>query len=377
MKKVLKGIAYVLYLVVIAELSLQAFYWVNAGQPLWRRTASAMFASDPTTGFWNKRHLDFWQQTNEYSSHVVTNADGLRVASPETEYRPGRDSSRYRVLLLGPSFAFGWGVDYEQSFGHVLETLLNDSGFAGGKRVEVINAGVPFMSAHQSFDWYEHRGSAYAPDLVILFTYGSVDVADEYGSERVTVDRAGYLVPRNATRLDRLRGTVKSSGLAFYAWSVYSRLPAWKGSDAGAAKSIEGAGRTLSSHSGFSPDGPEVTKSLATFRRGRELSAAGGARFMVVYFPIAYAVHREDLARWRHLGAEDVDAQIEYDRQFCDYLTAQGVGCLNITPDLVSAVRPGKRLYYWLDVHWTPAGHATAANAVARRLLADAIRSKN
>src|SRR4051812_39981637 len=107
MKKSAKSLGYALYLLAIAELALQAFYWINAGQPLWRRTAYPIFAADATTGFWNKRNLDFWQRSNEYQSHIITNADGLRVAAPGIEYRPGRAASRYRVLLLGPSFAFG------------------------------------------------------------------------------------------------------------------------------------------------------------------------------------------------------------------------------------------------------------------------------
>ena len=32
-----------------------------------------------------------------------------------------------------------------------------------GQTVEVINAGVPFMSARQSLDWYDSDGKTYGP----------------------------------------------------------------------------------------------------------------------------------------------------------------------------------------------------------------------
>ena len=180
MKKLATALAYAFYVLAIAEIALQAFYWAHAGQPLWRRTAVPIFAADPLTGFWNQRNLDFWHRTNEFQSHVLTNGDGLRVAAQGVEYQPGRDPSRFRVVVLGPSFAFGWGVNDEQSFARQLETSIGAARLAPGKRIEVINAGVPFMSAGQSLDWYAQRGKTYAPDLVMLLTYGSLDIADEY-----------------------------------------------------------------------------------------------------------------------------------------------------------------------------------------------------
>jgi hypothetical protein len=374
MKKPAAAVAYALYLVVIAEIALQAFYWVNAGQPLWRRTAVPIFAADTLTGFWNKPNLDFWHRTNEFASHVLTNASGLRVPSMATQYDKGRDPARYRIVVLGPSFAFGWGVNDDDSFVHALETSLRNSTVATGKRVEVIDAGVPFMSAGQSLDWYEQRGRAYAPDLVLLLTYGSLDIAGEYGSERLAVDRDGYLVPRDAAPPGGLRRIAKNSAIVFYGWSAYRK---WQGRSIGdgtAAKSIAGAGRTLSTHGAFTAESAAVAKSLITYRRGRELSAANGGQFLVVAIPVAYAVHKEDIPRWQDVGVEDVDAQLEYDRRFCADLTRRDIPCVDVAPDLIAAARQGVRQYYWLDGHWTPAGNATAAHAVARRLLETAPR---
>jgi hypothetical protein len=64
----------------------------------------------------------------------------------------------------------------------------------------------------------------------------------------------------------------------------------------------------------------------------------------------------------------NAEGQRRFDAAYCSYLENHGVPCLNITDDLRHAAR-AERLYYWLDIHWTPAGNRVAAQAVARRLL--------
>ena len=70
-------------------------------------------------------------------------------------------------MLLGPSFAFGWGVDYELSFASVLQQLLQERDFASGKTIEIINAGIPGMHVAPQVAWFERMGKGYEPDLVI------------------------------------------------------------------------------------------------------------------------------------------------------------------------------------------------------------------
>ena len=124
---------------------------------------------------------------------------------------------------LGPSFAFGWGVDYEQSFAGVLEKLLQDRGFAGGKKIEIINAGIPAMPVAPQLVWFEHVGNAYAPDLVIQFVYGSMAIS---GSVKrfVDVDDRGYLVSIGADPAWRRREWLKRFATVFYGWVLWTKF---------------------------------------------------------------------------------------------------------------------------------------------------------
>src|SRR5262249_32301931 len=68
-----------------------------------------------------------------------------------------------RILLLGDSVTFGYGVDQTQSFPAALETLLNK----GTTKYEVINAGVPGFSIRDEAALLPSLIQKYSPDVVM------------------------------------------------------------------------------------------------------------------------------------------------------------------------------------------------------------------
>ena len=69
---------------------------------------------------------------------VVTNAEGLRAGR---SFQPGAHPGTRRILALGDSITFGFGVDQADSFPEQLERLINREQ-PQDRPVEVINAGV-------------------------------------------------------------------------------------------------------------------------------------------------------------------------------------------------------------------------------------------
>lgn len=67
---------------------------------------------------------------------VMINAEGLR----DYEYDYQRPAGVTRILALGDSVTFGWGVKLEDTYPKVLERLLN--GGESRDRYEVLNCGV-------------------------------------------------------------------------------------------------------------------------------------------------------------------------------------------------------------------------------------------
>ena len=74
----------------------------------------------------------------------------------------------YRVMMLGDSTTFGWGVKEEDTAAKFLERKLNADLPAGYNRVEVMNTGVGNYDTVQEVTYYETFGWKYHPDLVVL-----------------------------------------------------------------------------------------------------------------------------------------------------------------------------------------------------------------
>jgi hypothetical protein len=269
-------------------------------------------------------------------------------------------------MLLGASFAFGWGVDYAQSFAGVLEKLLQDRGFAGGKQIEIINAGIPAMPVAPQLVWFEHVGNAYGSDLVIQFVSGSMAISSSV--ERfVAVDDTGYLVSPTAIRGWRVREWLKKFATVFYGWMLWTkfdefRRPPQQGEE---GDRVLGAGRKSTTGFDSSLTDPNVLAAMQVYKKLARLTRTAGAQLLVVYLPLSYVIHREDESRWRHLGVHDVARQVIFDTAFVQHLNRTSIPAIDLTQRLQKSAESGQRLYFWLDIHWTPAGNLAAALAVA------------
>lgn len=93
---------------------------------------------------------------------VRTNSLGLRT--PEVAQPKLADS--YRILVLGDSVTFGWGIRGEDTFASQLASLLGT--LRPEQRFEVINAGVSGYGTWQETLWLVSQGMALEPDLIIV-----------------------------------------------------------------------------------------------------------------------------------------------------------------------------------------------------------------
>jgi hypothetical protein len=91
-----------------------------------------------------------------------TNAMGLRGPPIEPQKPPGT----VRIVVLGDSVAFGWGVDDEVTFLRRWEAARNAR--ADGRRYQVINTGHPMYDTTQEAALLAEQGAALDPDLVLL-----------------------------------------------------------------------------------------------------------------------------------------------------------------------------------------------------------------
>jgi len=73
--------------------------------------------------------------------------------------------NNYRILLLGDSITFGFGVDLKQTFSKILQSRFKNE---KQQNVEVINAGVGNYNTAQELAFYEENLMPLKPDEIIL-----------------------------------------------------------------------------------------------------------------------------------------------------------------------------------------------------------------
>ena len=92
-------------------------------------------------------------------SDVAINSQGLRNAEVGAKSEGAR-----RILMLGDSITFGWGVGQNET----LPVRLSEALAARGAPAEVINSGVGNYNTAMEVAWFRERGLGYAPDTVVL-----------------------------------------------------------------------------------------------------------------------------------------------------------------------------------------------------------------
>ncbi len=95
------------------------------------------------------------------SFRLTTNSLGFRGP----EIAPQKPEGTFRVLVLGDSVAFGWGVNDEVTFLRRFEGELREG---TGKPIEVVNTGHPKYDSTQQHALLRDEGLQLQPDLVML-----------------------------------------------------------------------------------------------------------------------------------------------------------------------------------------------------------------
>jgi hypothetical protein len=102
----------------------------------------------------------------DYDIRITTNSAGMRG---QREYAIERTPGTRRILILGDSFTFGYGVEDDEVVSAVLEDRLNAAG--DGYRYEVPNLSVSGFGQAEELVTYREMGRPYDPDIVAIFYF--------------------------------------------------------------------------------------------------------------------------------------------------------------------------------------------------------------
>jgi hypothetical protein len=208
MKKTLQGLALTIVTLalcaIVGELAVRVVYSRIADYNLemWRYTSSVKVGNP------NPR-LPFFHAANRkgfyYGAEIQTNSFGFR----DRDYPVQRVPGTKRIIMLGDSFALGWGVPFDSTFSKRLEGLFRD----GGEPTEVINLGVGNYNTVMELELFREKGLQFSPDVVVLMYY--VNDAEPtpavVGPIKAALFSHSYLVAFIADRLIKLEPLIDPS----------------------------------------------------------------------------------------------------------------------------------------------------------------------
>jgi hypothetical protein len=285
--------------------------------------------------------------TPEFTTEVRINSKGLRDAERAYAKPPGRR----RILCLGDSFTFGYGVDQSQAFAAKLENLLiaDEAGSVGW---EVINAGVPGTGTAHQLAYFQFEGYRYQPDYVLLVFCGTNDFRDNIMCGLYSFED-GRLVKHDAqlSRTGKVRRVVESlpgyrsifrnSRLLMF---VGHRLTLWahRRSSIPPQETDKIAARNAAAY--------DLTERLILGLR--EASAARGATLVAAVAP-------------------EIDAGEERGEvpRLVDFIRAEDIRYVDLAAPLNEAAGRGEQCFYPVDHHWTVRGHGLVAQALKAYFL--------
>ena len=120
-----------------------------------------IYEADPVLYWKLKPNQDCYTKIDRKPVHV--NSHGTRGA----DFNTVKPTNTLRVVSLGDSRTFGWGLTEGETYSGLLQSLLQDKAGSQNK-VEVINAGVNAWSYPQMHLFFRDYALSYQPDYVIL-----------------------------------------------------------------------------------------------------------------------------------------------------------------------------------------------------------------
>jgi lysophospholipase L1-like esterase len=114
--------------------------------------------------------LLYWRLKPDQNCYTKVNHQPVHINSQGTrgpEFQPAKPSNTLRIVSLGDSRTFGWGLSDAETYSRVLETLLQQQ-LGPARKVEVINAGVNAWSFPQMTAFFRERALPYHPDYVVV-----------------------------------------------------------------------------------------------------------------------------------------------------------------------------------------------------------------
>lgn len=300
-----------------------------------------MYISDPHTGYSLNPGFTGYIERDEFRQPLRVNKHGMRgrVFSDKSD-------NKYRILILGDSYAFGFGVTENETFASILEECSP----ASHGKTEVINGAVPGYGTIDELNFLKTHGKDINPDLVILQFLPVNDFMEnrspavkwaEINQGMLTMKEGSYEEDTTTAFMSRTLGWLKQNlhsakfvsermGYLAMKFGLMKNMSAFWGED-------------------FSREDEMITgKAIAEIA---EYSKSIGADFLLLY-----------TVGQGHVLAETQD-ELTSERFITQFARNNNIRLINTLREMRKS-GDKNNYYYPVDGHWTAAGHRAVAEFI-------------
>ena len=378
---------------IIAELAFRLVFPLDSSQPFDFRIPH------PVLGWVLRPNTTYLNEIPEGKVSVTYNSEGWRDLEHDVE----KPNGVFRILVLGDSFMEANSVQLKETFARQVEELAR----AHGNNVEVINLGVAGYGTLQEYLVFRDIGHLYNPDLVLVGFFDGNDlnnnsqelatILTEKGqvtnarpfldlneSERWTITpvdfegaQRAYASHRASLEASRHKLTERFVLLRLLSEGL-ERIPMPESltSQESTRRPVDRSQYELALMGvNYCVEPAEYTRAWdATgriFAKFKEEVEANGAKLVVFTVPAMEEVSLEymravkaDVAYPDKLCLEEAPGHVRLSR----LLTELDIEQISLLPDFRRVMREDDINLYQSDLHWTPKGHALAAESVLSEL---------
>lgn len=309
----------------------------------------------------------------DFDTEVTINSLGLRDKNRTME----KDNDTYRILIVGDSFTYGFGVNNNESYPAVLESLLN--GQASDTKFEVWNAGFASGYTEDTFYLYLREvGVQFNPDMIIVGLYVENDILDFLKNSYV-FDDAGKLTRITSDfyhvengKLRRMDTTEMSSAerAFFFAKKLflrYSRAYSYFYNIFSTMLAKENNPIFDNEYSDVIEENFEKTKYY--LGQIKELSVQNNITFAIILLP--GKISSDEL--WEnYLSKNPKSVRDKPEKILLSYCQEINVTCLNLWSYFTDST-DGEKYYFEHDAHWSKEGNQKGAEIIYELLLSENI----
>lgn len=307
---------------------------------------------DPELGWAPLPNITALHKRGDFSGLVHQNNYGLR--GPD-DMQLNKTAGKRRVLVLGDSYAWGYGVN---------QTELFSAPEVHGTNDEILNFGVSGYGTDQEYLFYQREGTNFVVDeVVVAFTpYNNVAhnlAPHQYGYLKpyFTLENQQLILHTEHIRKSTLRSMFSSLNRHSRVWNLLRVL----GNSLERPKSIAEARQAVYGPEDVSErDRAGVDLTVAILKKLKDAASAQKADFCVIFIP--YKPHIDNRLPYNHPLVPLIAAG----------LTHAGITYREPYPEFLKAALAGVHPFKNPDHHFGPEGHALFAKFLTHTEMAEA-----